>query len=71
VIFAGVGVLLLAVKDVRASQEALVDIFERIESFFPSARNLHSGGTDARNDEYHHSNNGRGAIYPRDRDEGD
>ncbi|KAH9983786.1 hypothetical protein BJV74DRAFT_988860, partial [Russula compacta] len=34
VIFAGVGVLLSAVRDVRASQEALVDIFERIENFF-------------------------------------
>jgi len=34
VVFAGVGVLLLAVKDVRASQDALADIFERIESFF-------------------------------------
>ncbi|KAH9010035.1 hypothetical protein EDB84DRAFT_1280103 [Lactarius hengduanensis] len=34
VIFAGAGVLLLAAKDVVASQDALVDIFERIESFF-------------------------------------
>ncbi|KAH9056237.1 hypothetical protein EDB87DRAFT_1263105 [Lactarius vividus] len=34
VIFAGAGVLLLAAKDVIASQDALVDIFERIESFF-------------------------------------
>ncbi|KAH9028031.1 hypothetical protein EDB83DRAFT_1905914 [Lactarius deliciosus] len=34
VIFAGAGVLLLAAKDVAASQDALVDIFERIESFF-------------------------------------
>ncbi|KAI9454093.1 hypothetical protein F5148DRAFT_448005 [Russula earlei] len=34
VIFAGVGVLLLAAKDVRASQDTLVDIFERIECFF-------------------------------------
>ncbi|KAH9022811.1 hypothetical protein EDB84DRAFT_489663 [Lactarius hengduanensis] len=34
VIFAGAGVLLLAAKDVVASEEALVDIFERIESFF-------------------------------------
>ncbi|KAH9973635.1 hypothetical protein BJV74DRAFT_889043 [Russula compacta] len=34
VIFAGVGVLLLVAKDVRASQETLVDIFERIEHFF-------------------------------------
>ncbi|KAH8986870.1 hypothetical protein EDB92DRAFT_1220167 [Lactarius akahatsu] len=33
VIFAGAGVL-LAAKDVVASQDALVDIFERIESFF-------------------------------------
>ncbi|KAH9059054.1 hypothetical protein EDB87DRAFT_1832309 [Lactarius vividus] len=34
VIFAGAGVLLLAAKDVAASQDALVDIFERIEGFF-------------------------------------
>ncbi|KAI9434177.1 hypothetical protein H4582DRAFT_809833 [Lactarius indigo] len=34
VIFAGAGVLLLAAKDVVASQDALIDIFERIESFF-------------------------------------
>ncbi|KAH8997821.1 hypothetical protein EDB86DRAFT_3242994, partial [Lactarius hatsudake] len=34
VIFAGAGVLLLAAKDVAASQDAFVDIFERIESFF-------------------------------------
>ncbi|KAI9453252.1 hypothetical protein BJY52DRAFT_1225694 [Lactarius psammicola] len=34
VISAGVGVLLLAAKDVDASQEALVDLFERIENFF-------------------------------------
>ncbi|KAH9032802.1 hypothetical protein EDB85DRAFT_2289651 [Lactarius pseudohatsudake] len=34
VIFAGAGVLLLAAKDVAASQDALEDIFERIESFF-------------------------------------
>ncbi|KAH9167691.1 hypothetical protein EDB89DRAFT_2232237 [Lactarius sanguifluus] len=34
VVFAGVGVLLLAAKDVAASQEILVDIFGRIESFF-------------------------------------
>ncbi|KAH8986853.1 hypothetical protein EDB92DRAFT_1218888 [Lactarius akahatsu] len=34
VIFAGAGVLLLAAKDVVASQDALVDIFERIENFF-------------------------------------
>ncbi|KAH9022809.1 hypothetical protein EDB84DRAFT_1441118 [Lactarius hengduanensis] len=34
VIFAGAGVFLLAAKDVVASQDALVDIFERIESFF-------------------------------------
>jgi len=33
-IFAGIGVLLLAAKDVRASQDALADIFERIDSFF-------------------------------------
>ncbi|KAH9008801.1 hypothetical protein EDB84DRAFT_1584341 [Lactarius hengduanensis] len=34
VIFAGAGVLLLAAKDVIASQDALADLFERIESFF-------------------------------------
>ncbi|KAH9069633.1 hypothetical protein EDB83DRAFT_2314311 [Lactarius deliciosus] len=34
VVFAGVGVLLLAAKDVAASKEILVDIFGRIESFF-------------------------------------
>ncbi|KAI0281982.1 hypothetical protein BGY98DRAFT_157072 [Russula aff. rugulosa BPL654] len=34
VIFTGVGVLLLAAKDVRASQNTVLDIFERIEMFF-------------------------------------
>ncbi|KAH9069587.1 hypothetical protein EDB83DRAFT_2582810 [Lactarius deliciosus] len=34
VVFAGIGVLLLAAKDVTASQDILVDIFGRIESFF-------------------------------------
>ncbi|KAH9046660.1 hypothetical protein EDB84DRAFT_630033 [Lactarius hengduanensis] len=34
VILAGVGVFLLAAKDVDASQEALADLFERIENFF-------------------------------------
>jgi hypothetical protein len=34
VIFAGFGVLLSAAKDARASQDALIDIFERIEMFF-------------------------------------
>ncbi|KAH9952520.1 hypothetical protein BC827DRAFT_1387573, partial [Russula dissimulans] len=34
VIFAGIGVLLLAAKDVDASQDMLIDIFERIEGFF-------------------------------------
>ncbi|KAH9055677.1 hypothetical protein EDB87DRAFT_1280511 [Lactarius vividus] len=33
-VFAGVGVLLLAAKDVTASQDILVDIFGRVESFF-------------------------------------
>ncbi|KAI9437184.1 hypothetical protein H4582DRAFT_2129609 [Lactarius indigo] len=33
-VFAGVGVLLLAAKNVTASQDILVDIFGRIESFF-------------------------------------
>ncbi|KAN0128635.1 hypothetical protein V8E53_013554 [Lactarius tabidus] len=34
VIFSGIGVLLLAAKDVEASQDALIDLFERIENFF-------------------------------------
>ncbi|KAI9442916.1 hypothetical protein H4582DRAFT_1141827 [Lactarius indigo] len=34
VISAGVGVLLLTAKDIDASQEALADLFERIENFF-------------------------------------
>ncbi|KAF8264542.1 hypothetical protein EI94DRAFT_1703167 [Lactarius quietus] len=34
VIFAGAGVLLLAAKDVEASQDLLIDVFERIENFF-------------------------------------
>ncbi|KAH9034285.1 ankyrin repeat-containing domain protein [Lactarius hengduanensis] len=34
VIFAGVGAVLLAAKDVYASQDLLVDIFERIENLF-------------------------------------
>ncbi|KAI9511230.1 hypothetical protein F5148DRAFT_1146986 [Russula earlei] len=34
VIFAGIGVLLLAAKDVQASRENLIDIFERMEHFF-------------------------------------
>ncbi|KAH9069618.1 hypothetical protein EDB83DRAFT_2674313 [Lactarius deliciosus] len=34
IVFAGVGVLLLAAKDVAASQDILVDIFGRIEGFF-------------------------------------
>ncbi|KAH9073563.1 hypothetical protein EDB83DRAFT_82596 [Lactarius deliciosus] len=34
VIFAGAGVLLLAAKDVRENQDALVDVFERVENFF-------------------------------------
>ncbi|KAH9169883.1 hypothetical protein EDB89DRAFT_2192984, partial [Lactarius sanguifluus] len=34
VIFAGVGALLLAAKDVYASQDLLIDIFERIQNFF-------------------------------------
>ncbi|KAH8977529.1 hypothetical protein EDB92DRAFT_2119889 [Lactarius akahatsu] len=34
VIFAGAGVLLLAAKDAVASREALIDMFEQIESFF-------------------------------------
>ncbi|KAI9432657.1 hypothetical protein H4582DRAFT_2061495 [Lactarius indigo] len=34
VIFTGIGVLLAAAKDVRASHEALVELFERIENFF-------------------------------------
>ncbi|KAI9447180.1 hypothetical protein BJY52DRAFT_1177107 [Lactarius psammicola] len=34
VIFAGIGVLLQAIKDVRTSQDALVDLFGRLEYFF-------------------------------------
>ncbi|KAI0300207.1 hypothetical protein BC826DRAFT_931747, partial [Russula brevipes] len=34
VIFAGIGVLLLTARDVEASQNVLVDLFERIENFF-------------------------------------
>ncbi|KAF8264541.1 hypothetical protein EI94DRAFT_1703166 [Lactarius quietus] len=34
VIFAGAGVLLLAAKEVEASQDLLIDVFERIENFF-------------------------------------
>ncbi|KAI0272822.1 hypothetical protein BGY98DRAFT_936642, partial [Russula aff. rugulosa BPL654] len=34
VVFAGIGILLLAAKDVDASQDMLVDIFVRIENFF-------------------------------------
>ncbi|KAH9003702.1 hypothetical protein EDB86DRAFT_2826288 [Lactarius hatsudake] len=33
-IFAGIGVLLQAVKDIRASQNAVVDLFGRLEYFF-------------------------------------
>ncbi|KAF8261247.1 hypothetical protein EI94DRAFT_1789560 [Lactarius quietus] len=33
-IFAGIGILLQAVKDVRASQDALIDLFSRMEYFF-------------------------------------
>ncbi|KAF8486298.1 hypothetical protein DFH94DRAFT_678993 [Russula ochroleuca] len=34
VIFAGFGVLLSTARDVRASQDTLIDIFERMENFF-------------------------------------
>ncbi|KAN0136182.1 hypothetical protein V8E53_006042 [Lactarius tabidus] len=34
VIFVGAGVLLQAAKDVEASEEILIDVFERIENFF-------------------------------------
>ncbi|KAH9025577.1 hypothetical protein EDB85DRAFT_1893788 [Lactarius pseudohatsudake] len=34
VIVVGIGVLLAAAKDVRASHDALVEVFERIENFF-------------------------------------
>ncbi|KAH8987349.1 hypothetical protein EDB86DRAFT_2182926 [Lactarius hatsudake] len=33
-VFAGIGILLQAVKDVRSSRDALVDLFGRIEYFF-------------------------------------
>ncbi|KAF8261696.1 hypothetical protein EI94DRAFT_1789338 [Lactarius quietus] len=38
-IFAGIGVLLQAIKDVRASQDALVDLFGRMEYFFKRLEN--------------------------------
>ncbi|KAI9467308.1 hypothetical protein BJY52DRAFT_1413429 [Lactarius psammicola] len=38
-IFAGAGVLLLAAKDVEASQDVLIDVFERIENFFRRLEN--------------------------------
>ncbi|KAH9008594.1 hypothetical protein EDB83DRAFT_2323036 [Lactarius deliciosus] len=34
VIFTGIGVLLAAANDVRASHDALVELFERVENFF-------------------------------------
>ncbi|KAI0249901.1 hypothetical protein BJV78DRAFT_634272 [Lactifluus subvellereus] len=34
VVFAGIGVFLIAAKEVGASQDALVDLFGRIETFF-------------------------------------
>ncbi|KAH9023526.1 hypothetical protein EDB83DRAFT_1984773 [Lactarius deliciosus] len=34
VIFTGIGVLLAAAKDVRASHGAIIDLFERVENFF-------------------------------------
>ncbi|KAF8476375.1 hypothetical protein DFH94DRAFT_695037 [Russula ochroleuca] len=42
VIFAGISVLLLAAKDVRASQNALVDIFERMEVLSPQRGFVHT-----------------------------
>ncbi|KAF8261664.1 hypothetical protein EI94DRAFT_779985 [Lactarius quietus] len=33
-IFTGIGVLLQAIKDVRASKDALIDLFDRMECFF-------------------------------------
>ncbi|KAF8273329.1 hypothetical protein EI94DRAFT_1716445 [Lactarius quietus] len=42
VIFAGAGVLLQVAKDVVAAQEALIDIFERIENFFKRLENYTS-----------------------------
>ena len=48
-----------AAKDVRSSQEALVDIFERIKTFFHC---LHYRGSDTRNDR-HGKNHGRSAFY--------
>ncbi|KAH9033729.1 hypothetical protein EDB83DRAFT_1830797 [Lactarius deliciosus] len=38
VIFTGIGILLAAAKDVRASHDAIIDLFERIESFFKRLR---------------------------------
>ncbi|KAI0255515.1 hypothetical protein BJV78DRAFT_1350372 [Lactifluus subvellereus] len=40
VIFAGVGVLLIAAKDVDASQDVLVDLFTRIEIFSNALRRM-------------------------------
>ncbi|KAI0255523.1 hypothetical protein BJV78DRAFT_680818 [Lactifluus subvellereus] len=40
VIFAGVGVLLIAAKDVDASQDVLVDLFTRIETFSNALRRM-------------------------------
>ncbi|KAI9454231.1 hypothetical protein BJY52DRAFT_765741 [Lactarius psammicola] len=37
-VFTGIGVLLAAAKDARASHDALVELFERIESFFERLR---------------------------------
>ncbi|KAH8986082.1 hypothetical protein EDB86DRAFT_3246207 [Lactarius hatsudake] len=51
VISAGVGVLLLAAKDVDASQDALADLFERIENFFKRLESYTEvPPTDAMND---------------------
>ncbi|KAH9166007.1 hypothetical protein EDB89DRAFT_2076254 [Lactarius sanguifluus] len=58
----------LVAKDVTASQDALVDIFERIESFF---RWLEEYSDDGGDEGHHREDNGRGAWDIWDCDEGD
>jgi hypothetical protein len=60
-----------AVRDVRASHSAIIDIFERMESFFFASRNLHRGTTDHWNDGYNDKDNRRGPFYSRDCHKGD
>ncbi|KAH9022682.1 hypothetical protein EDB85DRAFT_1895125 [Lactarius pseudohatsudake] len=71
VIFAGAGVLLLAAKDVAASQDALEDIFERIESFFRRLEEYSEAPTTEAMKDIISEDNGRGAWDIWDCDEGD